>query len=120
MKVNIEARGFTLTPAMRVWVNQQIGSSLTKLAKDMRGIDVTLSKTGGPNGPEGKLAAFNLYLKHRSPIRIKTVHANLYSAIAISAQRSELAVMKATTTTRRSVRANQRRLRHLTMVAAPM
>jgi len=120
MNVNIETSGFALTPAMRLWVDQQIAMTFRQLEGDVRGVDVRLSHTEDRDGVSGRLAAFNVYLKHRSPIRLTTVHANLYSAIAISAQRSALAVGKAVTTRRRSVRADMRRWRHQSMVSAPI
>lgn len=94
MKVNVIAQRFALTPAVGAWVHEQIDSSLEKFSAEVGAIDVHLSDAHGPQGGKGTTAAITVLLNHRAPVRITTVHSNLYSAIAISARRCEQAVQR--------------------------
>lgn len=110
MKINVETQGFTLTPAISAWLHEQIGSSLDRFDGDIRSIDVYVKNVSGPQGGDGKAAAVSVYLKHRMPVCITTVHQDLYTAVSITAQRCQRAVRKSLGKRRRLQRSLLRRL----------
>ena len=95
MRVNVVAQQFTLTPAIGAWVHQQIATHLNRFDREIGGLDVHLSDAHGPGGGRGVSAAVTVFLRHRAPVHITTVHADAFSAIAISAQRCDRAVQQA-------------------------
>lgn len=95
MRVNVVAQQFTLTPAIGAWVHQQVASNLNRFDAEIRGLDVHLSDAHGPRGGQGVSAAVTIFLKHRAPVHVTTVHADAFSAIAISARRCDRAVQQA-------------------------
>jgi ribosome-associated translation inhibitor RaiA len=107
MRVNVVAQQFTLTPAIGAWVHQQIAANLTKHSSGISGIDVYVTGANGPRGGEGVSATITVSLKHLSPVRITSVHADLFSAIAISAKRCGPAVSRALVVSSRPQRSAQ-------------
>ena len=119
MNLHIETHGFDPTPAISAWVHQEVAIALDRFDAEIRAIDVYLAARRGPGGGRGLSAAINVFLKRQAPVRITTVHTDLYCAISISAKRAEPAVQRSVHKRRRLQRLELRRLQSNSALTSP-
>lgn len=92
MNISIATRGFELTPAIGGCVHDTLGAVLARFEGSIHWTEVRLDEARGPAGGAGVSAAMTVFLDERTPVRITTVHADLFTAISITAKRVEQAV----------------------------
>lgn len=92
MNISIATRGFELTPAIGGCVHDTLGAALARFEASIHWTEVHLDEAHGPAGGAGVSAAMTVFLDESTPVRITTVHADLFTAISITAKRVEQAV----------------------------
>ena len=110
MNINLEPQGFELSPSIVECVFEYARKTLNRFDDEIKAVDVHLRHDGAAFNTS---AAFNIYLKHRSPVRITTVHEDLYQAISTTATRAEEAVERSLSKRRRLHRSRLRRLQSI-------
>ena len=101
MKVTIQTRGFTLTPAIGSRVHERVNSSFARYAQDIVGVDVFLKDVNGPKGGEDKQAGIRLHIRHLAPVTVTSTDADLYCAIDITMRRAARSAKRAISRFRR-------------------
>lgn len=81
MQIDIQARSFSLTDALRSHVQRRIGFSLGTLDEYIRRIVVRLSDVNGPRGGEDKQCRIQIVMERLSDVVIEDTEANMYTAI---------------------------------------
>ena len=87
MNAIIHARDFTITPAIRHWIERQLESALQRFDGEVTGVDVYLSDVNGPRGGDDKKVVMRTRLRGLPPVNVITQCGDLYVAISRSAKR---------------------------------
>ncbi len=87
MNAIIHARDFTITPAIRYWIERQLESALQRFDGEVTGVDVYLSDVNGPRGGNDKKVVMRTRLRGLPPVNVITQCGDLYVAISRSAKR---------------------------------
>ncbi|KPK38621.1 MAG: hypothetical protein AMJ69_08015 [Gammaproteobacteria bacterium SG8_47] len=88
MLIAIQSRGFSLTPALRAYVQNRLGFTLTRGADRVRRIDVRLSDVNGPRGGDDKRCLIVVKLQGLANVVIEDTQSDLYTAIDRAAARA--------------------------------
>ncbi len=88
MRIDIQARGFPLTNALRGHVERRLGFALGTRDESIRHVRVRLSDINGPRGGADKCCHVQVVLNHLSDVVIKDTEADLYAAIDRAADRA--------------------------------
>lgn len=88
MKIDIQARDFSLTEAMQNYVNKRINSALTCNNQYIQRIIVRLSDVNGPKGGVDKRCHIQVVIPHQADVVIDDVENNLYAAVDIATNRA--------------------------------
>lgn len=88
MQIDIQARNFSLTHALRDHVIRRLHFTLSTRASHIRRVMVRLSDTNGPRGGEDKRCQIQVKLPHLSDVVIEDTEINLYAAIDRAADRA--------------------------------
>jgi putative sigma-54 modulation protein len=94
MQIQIQARNFSITPAMRVHIERQLGFSLDMCRRHIKRILVRLSDINGPRGGNDKRCHLELILPGQAAVVVKDTEADLYLAINRAASRACRTVMR--------------------------
>ncbi len=81
MQIDIQARNFELTDALRGHVVRRLGFALSAWQEQLQRIVVRLTDINGPRGGDDKCCHIHLVLAHMNDIIIKDIQADLYVAI---------------------------------------
>jgi ribosomal subunit interface protein len=81
MQIEIQARGFTLTKAMRGYVENRLHFALSTRYANLKRARVRLSDINGPRGGSDKRCHIQLTLPRHTPVIIEDTESNLYVAI---------------------------------------
>lgn len=94
MIIDIQARNFSLTEALRGYVVKRINSALTGSNDYIQRIVVRLSDVNGPKGGIDKRCHIQVVIPHQRDVVIDDVESNLYAAVDIAANRAGCTVSR--------------------------
>ena len=93
MAISVHARGIPLTDSLRNFVEDRIGSAISRLGRHGRKVSVTLSDENGPNrGGEDKACRVVVHMTHHSTLVIEDRDAHLNALIDRICDRVSLAI----------------------------
>ena len=93
MEIEIQARNFSLTRALRTHIERRLGFALGTCYRHVRRILVRLSDTNGPRGGSDKRCQLEVMLPGQAVVVVDT-EADLYLAINRAASRAGRTVMR--------------------------
>lgn len=88
MQIDIQARNFSLTDALRGHVERRIGSALCTRDEHIQRITVKLSDINGPRGGEDKCCRIQVVLPQLPDVVIEDTEEDMYNAIDRAADRA--------------------------------
>lgn len=94
MRIDIQARGFELTPGLREHTERRLQFALSWAVNDVRNVSVRLSDINGPRGGSDKRCHILIPLAGGQDVVIEDTEADLYVAIDRAADRSERALAR--------------------------
>ena len=94
MQIDIQARDFSLTKALRNHVERRLGFALSTRYDRIKCILVRLSDINGPRGGNDKCCQLHVVLTGQADVIIEDTQANLYAAIDRAADRASRAVTR--------------------------
>jgi len=92
MNTNIQARDFSLTDALSVFIRNRINFQFASRSDQIQRIKVRLSDVNGPKGGEDKCCKVTVTLPRLKEIVIEEVQADLYVAISRAMDRASRTV----------------------------
>jgi len=92
MSINIQARGFRLTSALRQYVLSKLEKILQRYRNQSPKVSVTLQDINGPRGGEDMRCRILLTLDGQRTLVIQETAEDMYDAIAVAASRAKWAV----------------------------
>jgi len=94
MQIDIQARDFSLTKALRRHVERRLGFALSTRYDRIKRILVRLSDINGPRGGNDKCCQLHVVMPGQADVIIEDTQANLYVAIDRAADRASRAVTR--------------------------
>jgi ribosome-associated translation inhibitor RaiA len=88
MNLDLQARSFRLTKALRHYIKQRLVIAIDAGGEDIRRINVRLSDINGPHGGIDKRCHLHLIVPHLPDIVIQETQQNMYSAIDRAIERA--------------------------------
>ena len=88
MQLDIQARNFQLTKALRGHVERRLGFALSTRNDHIQRVLVRLSDINGPRGGADKCCHIQVVLPHLPDVVIEDTEADLYAAIDRAADRA--------------------------------
>ena len=101
MNTIIRTRDFTVTPAIRHWIDRQLERALQRFDGEVTGVEVYLSDVNGPRGGDDKKVVMHTRLRGLPPVSVITRGGDLYVAISRCAKRLRRGVKRTVTKGRR-------------------
>ena len=95
MQIDIQARNFSLTDALRTHVERRLGFALARNADHIQRVVVRLSDINGPRGGADKCCHIQVVLRHLPEVVIQDTEADLYVAIYRALDRAARTVARA-------------------------
>lgn len=89
MQIDIRAKGFELSPALREHTERRLGFALSWASYDVSKVAVRLSDINGPRGGEDKCCRIQIALPGTADVVIEDTEADLYVAINRAVDRAE-------------------------------
>lgn len=96
MHIDIQARGFSLTDALRNHTEQSLKSAFGSFRNGIGKIVIRLSDENGPRGGLDKRCTIRADLPGSAPVVVDHHETNLYLAISRAAQRAGRAMLRRT------------------------
>lgn len=87
MIIDIKSRGFSLTPALKSFVDQRMSFVLARYGEKISRVNVTLLDVNGPKGGVDKRCSVHLKLQSATSIVLQETHEDLYEAIVYCGNR---------------------------------
>lgn len=94
MRVAIQANGFVMTIALRMYTERRMAVALGWARHHMRKLAVSLSDINGPRGGVDKQCKIQVQLSGGRQVIIEECEEDLYAAIDRAADRADRAVVK--------------------------
>jgi len=94
MQIEIQARNFSTTQAMRAYIERRMGFALGTCYRHVMRILVRLSDINGPRGGNDKRCHLEVILPGQAPVVVEDTEADLYLAINRATSRAGRAVMR--------------------------
>lgn len=113
MPIEIQARGFTLTQALRGYIERRLRFALSARYDRINRVRVRLSDINGPRGGCDKRCSIQIMLPGQAPVLIEDTETSLYAAIDRAADRTRRTLTRRLSRQRdkdRVVSLNNRRL----------
>jgi len=88
MLIDIQARNFTLTNALREHIERRLGFALSSRDEHIQRIVVRLSDINGPRGGEDKCCHIQVVLPKLADVVIEDIEVDMYTAIDRAADRA--------------------------------
>jgi len=88
MQIDIQARNFPLTDALRSHTERRLGFALSARDDHIQRVIVRLSDINGPRGGADKCCHIQVALAHLQDVVIEDTEADLYTAIDRAADRA--------------------------------
>ncbi len=120
MQIDIQARNFTLTSAIRGHVQRRIGFALSSRDEHIRRIRVRLSDINGPRGGEDKCCQIQVVLPKLADVVIEDTESDLYTAIDRAVDRASRNVDRRLSRRRQYQRSNYRSQENLFSESKPL
>jgi len=93
MQIEIQARNFSLTRAMRVYIERRMGFALNRCYRHVNRILVRLYDINGPRGGNDKSCHLEVFLPGQAVV-VEDTEADLYVAINRASSRAGRTVMR--------------------------
>lgn len=87
MQIDIHARGFPLTEALREHVRRRLRFALGTMSGRLRRLSVRMADENGPRGGVDKRCALRVSLPGQPPVIVEQLDADLYAAVDRAADR---------------------------------
>lgn len=97
MQIDIQARSFTLTNALKKYAEQKLKSSLSGCKDQLQRVVIRLSDINGPRGGEDKHCHIQVVLPGMPDVIIEDTENDMYAAIDKATDRASLAVTRKVT-----------------------
>jgi len=81
MQIDIQARSFSLTKALRDYTTRRLGFALSSRDEHIRRVLVRLSDINGPRGGDDKQCHIQVMLNHLPDVVIEDTETDMYAAI---------------------------------------
>jgi ribosomal subunit interface protein len=94
MQIEIQARNFSTTRAMREHVERRLGFALSSCYRHVKRILVRLSDINGPRGGNDKRCHIEVILPGQAAVVVEDTESDLYVAINRAASRASRTVMR--------------------------
>ena len=94
MLINIQAHGFSVTRAIREYVEERIHFALSRIGHRLRRVDVRLSDLNGPRGGIDKCCLIEVRIDRHPPIVVTDIQADLYTSVDLASARVGRTVMR--------------------------
>ena len=94
MLINIYSHGFSITRAVREYVDKRLHFALARIGHRLRRIDVRLSDLNGPRGGVDKRCLIEVRINRHPPVIITDVQSDLYTSIDRACARAGRTVMR--------------------------
>jgi ribosomal subunit interface protein len=94
MQIEIQARNFSLTQALRMHIERRLGFALATRYDHIKRILVRLSDINGPRGGNDKCCQLQVVLPGHADVVIEDTESNLYVAIDRAADRASRTVTR--------------------------
>lgn len=107
MKIEMQARNFSITTALRNHIKRRLGFALNAGTDQIQRVLVCLSDINGPRGGADKCCKIHLVIPHVPDIVVEDTEANLYAAIDRAADRAGRTLRRRVTRHRDLLRALQ-------------
>jgi putative sigma-54 modulation protein len=107
MKIEMQARNFSITKALRNHIKKRLGFALNAGTDQIQRVLVRLSDINGPRGGADKRCKIHLVIPRVPDIVVEDTDANLYAAIDGAANRAGRALRRHVTRHRDQYRALQ-------------
>jgi putative sigma-54 modulation protein len=88
MQIDIQARNFSLTNALRGHIERRLGFALSARDDHIQRIMVRLSDVNGPRGGEDKCCHIQVVLPQMTDVVIEDTEVDMYTAIDRAADRA--------------------------------
>ncbi len=88
MQIDIQARDFHLTKALRGYIERRLAFALSARDEHIQRVRVRLSDINGPRGGADKCCHIQVVLAHLPDVVIKDTKADLYTAIDLATDRA--------------------------------
>ena len=88
MQIDIQARNFSLTNALRGHIKRRLGFALSAKDEHIQRVMVRLSDINGPRGGEDKCCHIQIVIPHLSDVVIEDTETDMYVAIDRAANRA--------------------------------
>lgn len=92
MQIDIQARQFPLTDALRAHVKRRLGFALSNRDEYIQRVIVRLSDINGPRGGDDKKCQIQVVLNPLPDVIIEDIEADMYVAIDRAAERASRTV----------------------------
>jgi ribosomal subunit interface protein len=97
MQIDIQARSFPLTKALKKYTEQKLTSSLSGCKDQLRRVVIRLSDINGPRGGEDKHCHIQVVLPGMPDVIIEDTEDDMYAAIDKATDRASSAVTRKVT-----------------------
>jgi putative sigma-54 modulation protein len=94
MSINIQARSFRLTAALRGYVHAKLEKTLSRYRQQAPKISVTLQDINGPRGGEDMQCKIVIKTDGNRTLVIQEIAEDMYDAIAIASSRASWAISR--------------------------
>lgn len=88
MQIDIQARDFDLTPALRSHIKRRLNFALSSRYDQIQRIQVRLSDINGPRGGDDKCCKIHIVLPKLIDVVIEDTEEDMYTAINRAAERA--------------------------------
>ena len=95
MIIELRTRGFSLTPALRAYVERRLEFALDRHADRVARVRVVVSDVNGPRGGADKKCRVEMRLRGGASVRSTVVDEDAYVAIGAAAHRAARALSRA-------------------------
>jgi len=94
MRIDIQARRFSLTRALRRYAERRVRIGLTRFDERIMKVSLWLSDVNGPKGGNDKNCQVQIVIPGKPDVVIEETQANLYVAINRALERAGQAVVR--------------------------
>ena len=109
MQIDLQARNFSLTDALRSHVKRRLDSALSTRDEHIQRVTVRLSDINGPRGGEDKRCHIQVVLPQLPEVIIEDTDEDMYTAIDRAADRAARTVGRRLARQRHNDRTNRQR-----------
>ena len=106
MQIDIQARNFSLTDALRNFTVRRLRLALSARSEQIQWVNVRLSDINGPRGGADKRCHVQVVLAHLPDVIIEDIETDLYAAIDRATERAGSAVGRRLVRSRDKYRSN--------------